>query len=256
MRPAVLRLSGAAGVLALWEVVGRSGVFLADYFPPASTVFPQLVDMLGDNEFLRAVVATTLSAAIGLAIAVAVAVPLGLVLASTPVARTASRAVIEFLRPIPTVALVPLAVVSIGGGPETKIGLAAFAAVWPILLNTMYAFDEVEPLQVDTARSFGCSRTRVIMRVAVPSVAPFVLTGVRLSAAIGLSVVIGTEMLTGTSGGIGEFILAAASGATRMDRVLAGVVVAGLLGFAVNAALEAAHRRWFGWQHSGVERPA
>lgn len=252
MRAAVLRLSGAASVLLLWETVGRSDVFLEDYFPPVSAVFPQLVSMLGDREFLLGIVATVLSWAIGLAIATVVGVAVGLVLASRQAARTASRAIIEFLRPIPPVAIVPLAVVTVGGGPGTKIGLAAFAAVWPILFNTMYAFDEVEPLLVETARSFGLSRTRVITMVALPSVAPFVLTGVRLSAAICLSVVIGVEMLTGTSGGIGESILDASSGATRMDRVFACVMVAGVIGYLINEALERAHRRWFGWGMSGV----
>jgi NitT/TauT family transport system permease protein len=135
----------------------------------------------------------------------------------------------------------------VGGGPATKIGLAAFAALWPVLYNTMYAVEEVEPLHVATARSCGYGRTRVMLMVVLPSVAPFALTGVRLSAAIGLSVVISTEMLTGTSGGLGGSILDAASGVTRMDRVLAAVVVAGLLGLAVNVGLERMQRRWFGW---------
>jgi len=252
VRDALLRVCGAACVLLVWEAAGRSGLFLDGYLPPPSQVFPQVVHLLGDPEFLLGVVATVLSWAIGLLIATVVAVPLGLLLAARPLARAASRAVVEFLRPIPTVAMVPLAVVAVGGGPETKIGLTAFAAVWPVLFTTMYAYDEVEPLLVDTARAFGLSRSRVALRVALPSVAPFVLTGVRLSAAIALSVLVGVEMLTGTSGGIGEFILLASSGATRMDRVLAAVVVAGVLGYLINEGLERAQVRWFGWQDSEV----
>ncbi|EWM19295.1 ABC transporter [Kutzneria sp. 744] len=244
-------LRGLAGVLILllgWEVVVRAGAVPADYLPPPSVVFPQLVDMLVDPAFLLAVVATVLSWAIALALAVGIAVPAGLALASVHWLRVASGTVVEFLRPIPAVALVPLLVVSIGGGPTTKISLAVFAGLWPILFNTIYAFAEIEPLQVDTAKVFGAGRLRVLTRVALPSVAPFVLTGVRLSAAIGLAVVISAEMLTGAGGGIGQFILAAASGATRMDRVLAGVVVAGVLGYVINAVLERVHRRYFGWQ--------
>ena len=249
MPRAMLRgLTGVLVLLLLWEVVVRAGAVPADYLPPPSVVFPQLAAMLMDPAFRLAVVATVLSWAIALALAVGIAVPAGLALASVPWLRVASRTVVEFLRPIPAVALVPLLVVSVGGGPTTKIALAVFAGLWPILFNTMYAFNEIEPLQVDTARVFGVGRLQVLTRVALPSVAPFVLTGVRLSAAIGLAVVISAEMLTGASGGIGQFILAAASGATRMDRVLAGVVVAGVLGYVINAALERAHRRWFGWQ--------
>ena len=243
-------LRGLLGVVCLllgWEVVVRAGFVPSDYLPPPSIVFPQLVTMLVDPGFQLAVVATVLSWAIALALAVGLAVPAGLVLASVPWLRIASRTVVEFLRPIPAVALVPLLVVSIGGGPVTKIALAVFAGLWPILFNTIYAFGEIEPLQVDTARVF---RARVLTRVALPSVAPFVLTGVRLSAAIGLAVVISAEMLTGSSGGIGQYILAAASGATRMDRVLAGVVVAGALGYLINAGLERLRRRYFWWHEA------
>ncbi|KAA2255927.1 ABC transporter permease subunit [Solihabitans fulvus] len=255
MRSVLRGLSGVAVLLVVWEAFGRSGLFPDGYLPPPSVVFPQLLTMLASREYLLGIVATALSWAIALGIATVIAVPAGLLLASVPMVRTASRAVVEFLRPIPSVALVPLAIVAVGGGPATKIGLAAFASLWPILFNTIYAFGEVEPLYVETARAFGTGRATVLGRVVLPTVAPFVLTGVRLSSAIGLAVVISAEILTGASGGIGSFILAAASGATRMDRVLAGVVVAGVLGYLINAGLEWLQRRLFGW-HAASGKPA
>lgn len=254
MSAVVLRLSGFAGALLAWEAIGRSGIFLDGYFPPPTEVFPQVVAMLGDRTFLEDLIATTLSVAIGLAIATVLAVPLGLVLAHSTLLRTASRSVLEFLRPIPPVAIVPLAAIWIGGGPLTKIGLAVFASLWPILYNTMYAVDEVEPLLVATARSCGYGPVRVMLRVVLPSVTPFALTGIRLAAPIALAVVISAEMLTGTSGGLGSQILVAASGVTRMDKVLAIVVLAGLLGLAVHAGLERLQRGLFGW--AAAEREA
>lgn len=247
MSAVVLRLSGFVGALLAWEAVGRSDLFLDGYFPPPSEVFPQAVSMLGSQIFLLHLVATTLSVAIGLGIATAIAVPLGIVLAYSPLTRAASRSVLEFLRPVPPVAIVPLAVIWIGGGPETKIGLAVFAALWPILYNTMYAVDEVEPLHIATARACGFGRARVMRAVVLPSVVPFALTGVRLGLPIALSVVISAEMLTGASGGLGGSILEAASGVTRMDRVLAIVVVAGLLGLSLHFGLERIQHRWFRW---------
>ncbi len=250
---AVLRLSGFSGVLLVWEAVGRSDLFLEGYFPPPSKVLPQLVSLLGDRLFLLDLVATALSVATGLAIAAAIAVPLGVILAANPGLRAGSRAVFEFLRPIPPVAIVPPAVLWVGGGPATKIGLAVFAALWPILYNTMYAVDEVEPLLVATARAFGHGPARVMLTVVLPSVTPFALTGVRLAAPIALSVVISVEMLTGTSGGLGSSIVVAAGGVTRMDQVLAIVVVAALLGLPANAGLERSQRRWLRWAAAGRE---
>ncbi|MGW5055540.1 ABC transporter permease [Actinokineospora sp. NPDC004072] len=240
-------LVGVAGLFAVWETASRTELVPSNYLVPPSVVLPTMVSMLGDAEFLRAVVATVLAALIALAVAVAVAVPAGLVLGSVPAVRRATMALVEFLRPIPSVALIPLAMMTFGTGPDTKIILAVYAAVWPILFNTIYALDELDPLHVETARAFGTSRVGVLTRVALPSAAPFVLTGVRLSAAMALAVVVGTELLSGGTVGIGQHIMVAESSGSHMDVVLAGTVLAGLLGYAANAGLERLHRRLFSW---------
>jgi NitT/TauT family transport system permease protein len=214
---------------------------------PASVVLARLAEMLVDKTFLLDVVATVLAWAIALSIAVAFAVPAGLLLGSIPGLRVATRALVEFLRPIPSVALIPAALILIGGGPETKIILAVYASVWPILFNTIYALDELDPLLVDTARSFGTGRARRMYAVALPHAAPFVFTGIRMSAAIALIVVVSTEFLAGAVRGIGRFILESSEGAGRMDLVLAGTVVAGVVGYLINEALERLGRRWFRW---------
>ena len=246
-------LIGVVVFLAVGEVIGRSGLAPPGYLPPTSTVLARLAELVVDPTFLREVVATTLAWLISLVLAVGVAVPLGLLLGSVAVVRTATRSLVEFLRPIPSVALIPLAIVLLGQGPETKITLATYAAVWPILFNTIYGLAETEPGWIDTARSYGLGRWRILTRVALPGAAPFVVTGLRVSAAIALIVTISTELLAGGSLGLGRFILEASSGAGRMDLVLAGTVVAGVLGYGANAGFEWASERWLGW--SPVGRP-
>lgn len=238
---------GLLGFLALWEVVSRTGLVPQYYIPPPTIVLPTLGELLTDESFLRAVIASVLAMAIALGIAIAIAVPAGLVLGSVPVVRDAVMVIVEFLRPMPSVALIPLALLSFGTGPDTKIGLAVFASVWPILFNTMYALAEIEPLHVDTARAFGLSRPLVLARVALPSAAPFVLTGIRMSTAISLAVVVSVEMFAGGSTGIGQVVLAASSGGRHMDEVLAVTVLAGLIGYLLNAGLEKLHRKVFAW---------
>jgi NitT/TauT family transport system permease protein len=154
---------------------------------------------------------------------------------------------VEFLRPIPSVALIPLVIVLLGIGPETKITLAVYAALWPLLFNTIYAMSEIDPVQVDTARAFGLSRSRILWTVRLPHAAPFVMTGVRISASIALILVISTELLAGGSGGLGQVIFDAGSGGGRMDVVLAATLVAGVIGFVGNSVLERVQRRWLGW---------
>ena len=240
-------LIGLAGFLLLWEGVVKLGLVSSSSLPPPHTVAARLADLVSDASFIRDVVATVLAWAIAMPIAIGVAVPAGLLLGSIPGLRVATRAVVEILRPIPSVALIPAALIAIGGGPGTKIALAVYASVWPILFNTIYAIDEIDPLLVDTARSFGVGRVRVMARVALPHAAPFVFTGIRLSAAISLIVIITVEYLAGAIRGIGRFALSASEGAGRMDLVLAATVVAGVFGFLINAGLERLGRRLFQW---------
>ncbi|RCW43585.1 NitT/TauT family transport system permease protein [Halopolyspora algeriensis] len=251
MRGSIRPLLGVAGFLAVCEIVGRSGSAPQGYLPPPSVVLVELARLLGERTFLLDVIATVLSWLIALAIAAAIAVPAGLLLGSVPFLRNAVGAVVEFLRPIPSVALIPLVVVIAGGGPGTKIFLAVYAAVWPLLFNTIYALGEIDDQLLDSARAFNISRPELLLRVTLPGVAPFVLTGLRLSASTALIVLISTEMLVPASGGIGHFIYLAGSGAGRMDQVLAGTLVAGLLGYAINAGMAGMQRRWVTWAPAG-----
>jgi NitT/TauT family transport system permease protein len=239
---------GLAVFFVLWEAAARTGLVSRQFVAPPSVVLAQLVHLLGQNSFQRDIIASVLAWAIAMLIAIGIAVPTGLVLGSVPVLRTATRAIIEFLRPIPSVALIPLAIVALGSGSDTKIALAVYASVWPILFNTIYALSEIDPLQLDTARSFGFGKPRILLTVALPHAAPFVFTGIRLASSIALILVISTEFFAGARRGIGNFILDASSGAGRMDLVLAGTVVAGLFGWLVNDGLERLGRRLFRWR--------
>lgn len=247
----VRALIGVAGFLVVWELFGRSGVAPQDYLPPPSVVLTELIRLFGDSEFILDVIATVLTWAIAAGLSLVIAVPAGILLGSVPWLRTMVGAIVEFLRPIPSVALIPLVLVMIGSGPDAKIVLAVYAAVWPLLFNTIYALGEVDEQLVDSAKAFNIPRRQVITRITLPSIAPFVLTGFRLSVSIALIVLISTEMLAASSGGIGHFIHTASEGAGRMDQVLAGTVLAGLLGYLINAGLAGAQRRWMPWSATG-----
>ncbi|TCO58108.1 ABC transporter permease [Actinocrispum wychmicini] len=249
-------LLGILFVLALWQLGSFTGVFPEDYIPPPTTVLPTVVKLFTgvfddtQGTFVADFVATMAAWFVSLLIAIGIAVPLGLLLGSVPLARTASRVIVEFLRPIPSVALIPLVIIMIGSGPEAKISLSVFAAIWPILFNTIYALDEIDPLQLDTARSFGLSRARTMLRVGLPNAAPFVFTGIRLASAVVLIVVISTEYLASGDIGLGRFILTWASGTTRPDIILAVTVLAGLIGYLLDNGFLKLQRVLFKWNQT------
>lgn len=247
MRPVIRNLIGLGTFFLLWESTVRLDLIDRVFLPTPSDVALRLGDLIGQPSFLRDVIATVLAWLIALGLAAAVAVPAGLLLGSVYPIRAATRMLIEFLRPMPPVAIVPLIVLVLGSGPEAKITLAFYASVWPILFNTIYAFDEIDPLLVDTARSFGVGRMRVLITVALPHAAPFVFTGLRLSAAIALLVTVSTEYLAGSENGVGAFLIDTATTIGTMDWVLAGTMVIGAIGFLANEGLERLGRRMFAW---------
>ncbi|TYC12349.1 ABC transporter permease [Actinomadura syzygii] len=249
---------GAAGVAVLFlasEALGRAGIVDRSFLPPASSVTARAVELFGDSDFLSNVRVTLTAWALGLAIAVAIAVPLGLLLGSVPAVNTAVRAIVEFLRPIPSVALIPLAGLILGSGLNMEVPLIVYACCWPILFNTMYGLHDVDPLAKETLRSFGFNRMQVLIRVSLRSAAPFIATGVRLSASVALILAVGTEILSGFGDGLGMFIAQAGTVPEGTRDVLAGTVWAGCIGLIIDTVLVQAENRAFRWhlaQRSGA----
>lgn len=207
-----------------------------------------MAGLLVDGTFLTDVAVTLSAWAAGLGLALLVAVPAGLLLGSVPVVNAAARLLVEFLRPIPAVALIPIALLLFASQAQMELVLSAYAGAWPILLNTIYAVGEVDPVAVDTARSFGFGRLSVTWLVVLPSVAPFVSTGTRVASAIALVVPIGTEMVAGGTNGIGVFILkASAAVPSGAASVFAAAAIAGLISYLIDLGLRAGERQLFRW---------
>ena len=250
-------LIGLAASLLLAQLLGSSGVLSRSVLPLASTVLTRAAGLAVNPQFLADLAATLEAWAAGLAIAVAVAVPCGLILGSVPGLRSATRALVEFLRPIPAVALIPLAALLLGPGPRMNVTLIAYAAAWPVLLNTIYGLDDVDPLAKETLRAFGFGRIAVIRRVCLPSAAPFIVTGIRLASSVAIVVSIGIGVVTGRidGNGIGAFIADASTSAPGTDVVLAAALWAGVLGLALNALIAWAGRRALPWHHGYPGEP-
>ncbi|GGT65136.1 MULTISPECIES: ABC transporter permease [Actinomadura] len=252
-RRILLGAAGVAGLVAVVEVVSRAGLVDATALPPASTVLREAGKLAVDGEFLADVGATLTAWFGGLALAVLVAVPLGVLLGSVPVLGTASRALVEMLRPIPSVALIPLAIILFADPTQMKMSLIFYACLWPILINTLYALRDVDPVAKESLRSFGFGTLSVLWRVSLPSASPFIATGIRIAASVALVVVISTELLAGGINGVGIYLGDTQSGGGRTDLLLAGACWAGVLGLLANTALFGLERIAFRWNTARVE---
>jgi ABC-type nitrate/sulfonate/bicarbonate transport system permease component len=236
------------GVLALFELLPRIGVLPSDHFPPISETLSTLFDQLGESRFWEAVGNTLEGWALGLGIAAGLAIPIGIVIGSSRLLYRATRGVIEFLRPIPSVALIPLAILIYGTGLQSKVFLAAFASFWQVLVATLYGVQDVDPVATDTARSFGFSRPQRLLRVTLPSAVPYIATGIRIASAVSLILTVTAELVIGAAG-LGRSINLARSGGNE-ELMYALILATGVLGLLLNAVFQRVERRVLHWHPS------
>jgi NitT/TauT family transport system permease protein len=249
----VVRITlGIVAFLLVAEFVTRLELVPPIYLPRASTVVLRILELSLDPKFLGNVAATVYAWSIGLSLATLICVPLGILLGSSHLAHQMSAPLVEFMRPIPSVALIPLGILLWGQGLPMKVILVAYATAWPILLNTIYGVHDVDPVAVQTARCFGLGRGAILWRINLPSAAPFVFTGIRISASIGLVVVVAAELLASADSGIGSYILYVSTSGGHMDSVLAGAAIAGIVGVLINGILGLIDRHAFAWRHLGA----
>jgi len=244
-------LLGAAGLLAfaaLVELTPRLGVVPARFLPPLSRIAGALAEQAQRPAFWTALGDTLRTWLTGLAIAVLAGIAVGIVIGSVPLLRAATASTIEFLRPIPSVALIPLAVLLYGTRMQATLLLVVYASFWQVLVQVLHGVADVDPVARDTARSYRLGRLNEVRHVVWPTALPYVATGVRLAAAVALVLAITGELIIGTPG-LGKEI-AVAQSSNAVPEMYALVLVTGLIGVAANLLARAAERRALAWHPS------
>jgi NitT/TauT family transport system permease protein len=246
--PRVVRWAkGTVGVLVaigLWELVRALSLLPQDYVPSVATILSAVVENL-DNGLLAATGETLKAWGFGMLITIAIGIAFGIAIGLSRWADAASRVVVEFLRPVPSVALIPVAVLIFGIGLRMQLLLIVFACVWPVLFNVRYGVQSVDRLLLDTARVSGLARRDVVRRVVFPAALPATFTGIRIASSIALVLAVSSEMVSG-SPGLGKLIVDA-DAAANVELSYAGVFVTGVLGLLLNLGLQIADRRLLPW---------
>jgi ABC-type nitrate/sulfonate/bicarbonate transport system permease component len=247
LEPAIFVLSIALA-LGLWELVSRTGLISERDLPAMSTTFEKLWTLARTADFWGAFLQTVRGWALGLAIASALAIPLGIALGSSEFLAKAFRVPTEFMRPIPSAALIPLLFLTLGTTLKSEIFLATFGAFWPLLVQTMYGVRDVDPVAVDTARSFGVPRLERLYRITLPSAVPYVATGIRISSTVSLILAFTAELFMGLPG-LGQKVNFAQSYGLH-EELYAYAVATGFLGVAIHLVSSTFERRALRWHPS------
>lgn len=236
----------ALALLALaWELAPRLGWINRGFFPPLSAVLAKLAELVAAAEFWGFLLATARTWALGLLLATVAGVLAGLAIGLTPGARRYTHSTIEFLRPIPSVALIPGVILVFGTRYQSGVVLITYAAFWQVLLQMLYGLNDIDAVARDTARSFRFTRLGYVRHVAWPTLLPFLFTGLRLAAAMALVLAVTAEMVIGSQGLGRGIVVAQASNATA--DAYAYVLVAGLMGVAINFGARVLEVRLLRW---------
>lgn len=232
-----LNLEGVLFLVALiaaWQLAVASGAITSQFLPSPTAIASATGDLIASGEMGRNLLHTVYVTLLGWALAGLLGVALGLALGlSAPLWRY-SMASLEFLRALPGISFVPVAVLLLGFSVRMELVVVVYVSVWPVLVNTVHGARSVTPLHQDVARMMRMGTATRIRRFVLPTTAPFILVGLQVSLSLALALALVAEMV-GNPQGVGQALILAQNTLQPAD-MFAYVVVIGVVGVLLNAA--------------------
>lgn len=244
-----ISLATIAAFFVLWFLVTATGAIAPLFLPSPETVLSRLVSLTTDG-FVDATLAQHLAASLlrvfaALAAALIIGVPAGLAIGLSTVGRGILDPIIEFLRPIPPLAYLPLVIIWAGIGETAKVLVIALAMLPPIVIATAAGSEGVERNRLNVARALGATRWQVLRLVVFPSALPSILTGTRIALGAGWATLVAAELVAATRG-VG-FMIQSAANFLATDVVIAGIFVIAIVAFALECGVRLLERLFVSW---------
>lgn len=231
-------------VMGAWEWAARSGLLVAESLSHPSAIVRAIGRVMVDGSLWTAVAQTLGGAASGWLMASVLGILLGVALGLSRRLSDLMRLTVETMRPIPSVALIPLALLIYGYGFKMEGSVVAFSSFWPVLIITESAVRGIEPRLLEVSRMLNLNLWQRTFKIVLPATLPRIFVGLRLAAAVSLVVAVTVE-ITANPQGLG-YALIVAQESMQADRVFAFIAWIGWIGWALNAVLLRAQYRWFG----------
>lgn len=239
----------AAGFVVLWQLVADLKLVSPVFLPGPDRAWASLVRGFTSGDLLAKTIGTLEHMAYGWLLASIVGIALGAMIGSSKAMRSYVAPSLEFLRPLPVSAIIPVAIALFGLTQGMALFVIAFGAIWPMLLATVHGFAAVEPRLYEVARSLHMSRLAVIFKIALPSASPDIISGMRLSLTVALILSVVCEILAGLDG-LGHWVLLSARSFRSAD-LFAGVILLGVIGYVTALAMSMVEQRLLRWRTSG-----
>ena len=242
------RALGATGILTsvgVLELAVRLGKVNGKIIPPPSAILQRTSEIVFSGAFLVPLGTTLYLLFAAYLCACAAAIVMGLLMGRFTAVHNLFEPLVELLRPLPKPALLPLLIVLLGLGNTMKLTTVGLAVFFPVLINAIQGVRGVDPVLINTARTFGYSPLAILRKVILPAALPMILVGMRVSLALGLLLVIVTEMLAGT-GGLGFLIIDMQRSFKVLD-MYSWLVILAVVGYALNDVFVRMERRATYW---------
>ena len=242
----MLALISVAFVVFAWSLASGLRWVNPVLMPSPFDVARAAAAAIADGSLVHNTLASLRRVLEGFAVAMLVAVPLGAFMGISRTLRGLVEPLIELLRPVPPIAFIPLAILWFGIGELSKVMIIAYGAFFPIFVNTMSGFRDVDRVHVRAAQTLGAGRYRLFMDVVLPSAFPQIVTGARLGMGMAFIVLVAAELVA-SSEGLG-YLINDARFSFRTDQIFVGIITIGLLGLLLNRGLLETERRLLHWR--------
>lgn len=246
--PAVLGTVGILAFLALWQLYSTVGPVDPAHLPPPTSVLQQFAQDLTYTSFWAAIGHTLWAWLLGLVISTVAGFVVGLVIGSSRFLREATHSTIEFLRPIPSVGLIPLAALLFGPRIGSELMIIVYACFWIVLIQVLYGIADIDTVASETVATMQMGFKDRVVYLVFPTLSPYLMTGIRLTATVALILAISVELIVGTPGLGHEVARAQMNGSA--PAMLALIITSGVLGMSINAVMRRIERRLLFWHFS------
>jgi ABC-type nitrate/sulfonate/bicarbonate transport system permease component len=246
-----LRIAAVVGFLGLWSLVSGLVVVLRlfnpIFLPGPWVVVGAVLELAGKGQLWPHVAATLERVVVGFGTGALLALGLGLAAGYLRPLGNIVEPIVELLRPIPPLAMLPLFIIWVGIGEASKVGFITYATFFPMFLTTVHAVRQIDPLLLRAAQSLGARQLQLFTRVILPAALPEIMTGLRLGVALAFFVIVISEFIAAEHG-LG-FLINDGRNFFLVPQMLGAAILLGLLGYAGSALVRLFERRLLRWQH-------
>ncbi|MBI1935128.1 ABC transporter permease [Candidatus Woesearchaeota archaeon] len=242
----ILKVLSVLFVVIIWQILSSSQIINAHFIPPPLEIAKSFILTIQSTEIFKDIYVSISRVFVGFLMGAVIGLIFGVITSYSAVLRYLLSIWIEFIRPIPPLAWIPLAILWFGLGNKSAIFLVALGSFFPVYSNTFEGVIALPKKFVDTAKTLGADSKLIFLEVVIPAILPYIITGLKIGLGVSWMIVVTAE-LVGTTSGLGYFIQLNRI-LLQVDKVIVGMIVIGLIGLVMNYFISLLEKYFSHWK--------